>query len=188
MPPLRTKNHTINTFDEKIEVLKNAFFFSSSFADLRDIANFSYSVSKECLMIITEIEVKQTISRFRVDKTSSSDGISNRILKTCFETLIVMLTLLFQACVILSYHSRIFRVIHTITLKKSRKVDYTIANVYRSIALLNTLGKMLKSIIGAKISFLAKHYRLLLEAQMRARRNRFTKTILKLLTEQIHTV
>ena len=188
MSSLRTKNHTINTFDKKIEVLKNVFFLSSSFADMRDIANFSYSVSKECLMIITEIEIKQTINRFKIDKTSSLDKISNRILKTCFETLIVILTSLFQTCVTLSYHSRVFRVTHIITFKKSKKVDYTIAIVYRSIALLNTLNKMLKSIIKTKISFLTKHYKLLLETQMRIRRNRFTKTILKLLTEQIYII
>ena len=188
MSSLRTKNHTINTFDEKIESFKNVFFRSSSLTDLRNIANFSYSVSKECLMIITEIEIKQTINQFRIDKTLSSNEISNRILKTCFETLIVMLTSLFQTCVILSYHSRIFRVTHIIILKKSRKVDYIIANVYRSIVLLNTLSKMLKSIIEAKISFLTKHYKLLFETQRKVRRNKFTKTILKLLTEQIHTV
>ena len=167
MSSLRTKNHTINTFDEKIEVFKNVFFLSSLFVDLRDIANFSYSISKEYLMIITKIEIKQTINRFKIDKTSSLNEISNRILKTCFETLIIMLILLFQTCVTLSYHSRIFRVTHIITLKKSRKVDYTIANVYRSITLLNTLSKMLKSIIETKIRFLTKHYKLLLETQMK---------------------
>ena len=188
MSSLRINNHTVNIFDEKIEVLKNVFFSFFSFANLRNIVNFSYSISQECLMIITKVEIKQTISRFRVDKTSSSDEISNRILKTCFETLIVLLILLFQTCVILSYHSRVFRMTHTITLKKSRKVDYIIANVYRSIVLLNTLSKILKSIIEAKISFLTKHYKLLFETQMRVRRNKFTKTILKLLTEQIYTI
>ena len=83
---------------------------------------------------------------------------------------------------------RAFRIAHTITLKKPGKADYTTANAYRPIALLNTLGKMLESIIGAKICFLAEHHRLLPEAQMGARRNRFTETALELLTEQIHTV
>ena len=77
---------------------------------------------------------------------------------------------------------------HTITLKKSKKVDYITANVYRSIALLNTLSKMLKFLIDAKICFSAKHHRLLLKAQMSAQRNRFTKTALELLIEQIHTM
>ena len=74
MSSLRTKNHTINTFDEKIEILKNVVFFSSSFADLKNIANFSYSVSKECFMIITEIEIKQTINLFKVDKTVTTSS------------------------------------------------------------------------------------------------------------------
>ena len=185
MSSLRTNNQTINTFDEKIEVLKNVFFSSFLFANLSDIINYNYSISKKCLMIITEIEIKQTISRFRVDKTSNSNEILKKILKTCFETLIIMLILLFQICVIIAYHSRVFRMTHIITLKKSKKADYITANIYRSIALLNTLNKMLKFIINIKICFLAKRHRLLLEAQMSVRRNKFTKTILELLTQQI---
>ena len=95
MSSLNTNNQTINTFDEKIEILKNVFFLSSLFADLSDIINYNYSISKKYLMIIIEIEIKQTISRFKIDKTSNSNELSNRILKTCFEILIIMLTFLF---------------------------------------------------------------------------------------------
>lgn len=70
-------------------------------------------------------------------------------------------------------------------MKKPGKSDYTTPKAYRPIALLNTLGKVFKSIIGRKITYLAEKYRLLPEAQMGARKN---KTALELLTEQIHTV
>lgn len=139
-------------------------------------------------MIIIKVEIKITISRFKIDKTSSLDKISNRTLKTCFETLIIMLTSMFQTCITLAYHSRIFRITHTITLKKSEKADYITTNVSRLIALLNTFSKILKSIINAKICFLTKQHKLLFEAQISVRRNRFTKTALELLIEQIYTI
>ena len=133
-------------------------------------------------------KITQIICRSKIDKTSNFDEILNRILKTCFEFLTAVLTSLFQTCIIHAYHSRAFRAAHTITLKKSEKDDYTTTKIYRSIALLNTLRKMLKFIIVTKVDYLTKHHELLSESQMRERRDRSTKTALKLLIEQIHTV
>jgi hypothetical protein len=78
--------------------------------------------------------------------------------------------------------------INTITIKKLEKGDYIVLKVYRLIALLNTLGKTLKSIMSRKIFYLAKIYRLLLDTQMRVRRDRFIESALELLTKQMHIV
>jgi hypothetical protein len=74
------------------------------------------------------------------------------------------------------------------TLKKLNKSDYITSKTYKSIALLNILKKVMKSIMNKKITFLTKIYRLLLDAQMSARKSKSTETILKLLTKQIHIV
>jgi hypothetical protein len=88
----------------------------------------------------------------------------------------------------MSYHSRCFRETHTIALKKSRKKNYTDVKTYKSIALLNTLDKVLKSVIARRISDLTKTHDLLFVSQMNERKNRSCETILKLLTKQIHTI
>ena len=73
-------------------------------------------------------------------------------------------------------------------LKKIKKNDYTFFKIYRSIALLNTMNKVLKSIIIDKITELAKKNSLFSKLQMNAKEERNTKSTLKLLTEKIHTI
>jgi hypothetical protein len=73
-------------------------------------------------------------------------------------------------------------------LKKIDKKDYTISKMYRSIALLNIIEKILEFIMSKKISWITKTHRLLLDTFMKCRKNRSIKTILKFLIEQIHIV
>ena len=73
-------------------------------------------------------------------------------------------------------------------LKKIKKSNYTFLKIYRSIALLNTMSKVLKSIIINKITELTKRNSLLSKSQMNAKRKKDTKSTLKLLTEEIHTI
>jgi hypothetical protein len=95
---------------------------------------------------------------------------------------------LFRACVALNYHLRCFREIHIIILKKSRKKNYTNVKAYKSIVVLITFDKILKSMITRRINDLTKAHDLLFVNQMNERRNRSCETILKLLTKQIHTI
>ena len=125
MSSLRHENQKTHTFEKKIDMLKEVFFFSSSSADLSDLQRYIYSAHMNCLMKIVKKEIVATLNRSKLDKTSKSNDITNRILKTCIESLTKLLTSLFQICVSLRYHSRPFRETHIITLKKMRKVDYT---------------------------------------------------------------
>ena len=128
------------------------------------------------------------ILRLKPDTAPGPDGIPNRVLKACSETLTELLTPLFQACVNLGYHPRAFRTAHTITLKKAGKDNYETPKAYRPIALLNTLGKVMEAIMASKITHMAEKHELLPGTQMGARRERSTESALELLTEQIHTV
>ena len=188
MPPLKYGDQVAHTFEEKIDMLKEAFFSSSSSANLIDLQRFIYSASLKCLVTITEKEVLAALIRSRLDKASNSNEITNRLLAACKGTLTKLLTPLFQACATLKYHSRIFREAHTIALKKSGKVDYITSKAYRLIALLNTMKKALKFIMTEKIAYLIERFQLLLETQMRGRKDRSTDFALELLTEQIHTI
>jgi hypothetical protein len=151
--------------------------------------SFSYlnAVLKSSSLIMKD-EIRQAIRRCKSNSASKSDDISNRILKILVNKLMTHLMSLFRVCVALSYHSRCFREVHTIALKKSKKKDYTDVKTYRSIALLNTLGKVLKSVIARRISGLTEAHDLLFVSQMSERKNRSCETVLKLLTKQIHTI
>jgi len=71
----------ITTFEEKIKILRGKFFFSSSQANVSDIAESFISLTVSFNSRITEDEVKQTIRRVKADKASSTSDISNRALQ-----------------------------------------------------------------------------------------------------------
>ena len=64
-------------------------------------------------------------------------------------------------------------------LKKSGKSDYINLSVYRPIALLNTLEKVLEAVILNRIKFIAEAHDLLSDTQYEARTNRATETALQ---------
>jgi hypothetical protein len=185
---LHFNDRTITFFAKKAKMLREVFFSASLSIDLTDIENSFYSTLISCLLIITERKMKKILKRLALDKISSFDEILFRILRACFKTLTIILISLFQSCIELSYHSNVFKMINTITIKKLEKDDYIVFKVYRLIAFLNTLDKTLKSIMSRKIFYLTKIYRLLLDTQMRIKRSRFIESVLKLLTKQMHIV
>jgi hypothetical protein len=119
-------DRTITFFAKKAKMLREIFFSASLSIDLTDIENSFYSTSILCLLIITERKIKKILRRLVFDKISSSDEISFRFLKACFKTLMIILILLFQSCIELSYHSNVFKMINTITIKKLEKDDYIV--------------------------------------------------------------
>ena len=187
MPPLIRDDQIASTFEEKTEMLKLKFFPPAPTADLSDIEG-SFYPSPHCPTIVTKSKVTELIRRLKPDTAPGPDGITNRIVKLCSEKMSDLLTPLFQACIDQAYHPRAFETANIIIPRKIVKDDYTAPNTYRSIVLLNTLGKVMESIISKKITHLAETYRLLPDTQMGARRGRLTETALELLTEQIHTV
>ncbi len=71
---------------------------------------------------------------------------------------------------------------------KSDKKDCFNAKIYKSIALLNTLSKILKFIIFEHLQNVVKAYDLISDIQMKAHKHRLINTTLQLITEKIHTV
>jgi hypothetical protein len=95
---------------------------------------------------------------------------------------------LFQACVKLNYHSLCFRIAHIIAFKKLNKKNYSNVKTYKLIILLNTLNKILKSIITRRINNLTKIHDMLSIFQMSDRKNKNCEIALKLFIEQFHIV
>jgi hypothetical protein len=185
---LRFKDLTIKTFDEKAKMFKNVFFSTSSSIELDDISRSFYFRFIECLFNITKRKMLKIIKRIVFDKISNFDEIIKKLLKICAFIMMQLLTSLFVVCIQQTYHSKTFKKINIITLKKIDKKDYTISKTYRSIALLNIIEKILEFIMSKKISWIAKTHRLLFDTFMKCRKNRSIETTLKLLIEQIHIV
>ncbi len=176
-------------FEFKIRFLSNLFFSNTIEIDLIDMSNFNYlNVVLKSSFLIMKDEIRQTIKRCKLNSASKSNDIFNRIFKIFVNKLMTHLINLFRVCVALNYHSRCFREINIIILKKSKKKNYTNVKTYKSIVLLNTFDKILKSIIARRISDLTKTHDLLLVNQMNERKNRSCETVLKLLMKQIHTI
>jgi len=176
------------TFEEKIEILREKFFLSSSQANVSDIAESFISLTVSFNSRITEDEVKQTIRQVKADKALSASDISNRALQASLAELISVLTSLFNACVTHKYHSKQFKKTQTIVLRKLKKSDYIDLKTYRFIALLDIMSKALKSIMIKRLSDIVKTHCMLSNAQMKARRKRFVISTLDLLVDQVHTV
>ncbi len=181
-------DHMITTFEEKIEILREKFFFSSSQMNVNDITESFISLTVSFNSRITEDEVKQTIRWVKADKVSSASNISNRALQASLTELISVLTSLFNACVTHKYHSKQFKKTQTIVLRKLKKSDYIDSKTYQLIALLNIMSKALKSIMIKRLSDIVETHHMLSNAQMKVRRKRFMILTLDLLIDQVHIV
>lgn len=157
-------------------------------ADLSDLDDYVYPAVTECTLQITQHEVLVAIRRPKPDKASGPDGITNRVLQKGAKTVAKLLTPIFQACAEQRYHPRAYKEAHIIPLKKPQKDDYTTPEAWRSIALWNTIGKVLESMMTTKMNYLTEQHWLILDTQMGGRRGKSTETALELLTEQVHTV
>ena len=65
---------------------------------------------------------------------------------------------LFTSYLRIRYYLKVFRIVITVVLRKHSKLDYSDPLVYRLIALLNTLGKVLESLVAKRISKIAERY------------------------------
>jgi hypothetical protein len=188
MLTLKFNDLTIETFDEKAKIFKSVFFSTSSSIELDDISRSFYLRFIECSFSITKRKMLKIIKIIAFDKISNFDEIINKLLKICVFIMMQLLISLFVVCIQQTYHSKTFKKVNIITLRKVDKRDYTISKTYRSIALLNIIEKILKFIMSKKISWIAKTHRLLLDTFMRCRKKRSIETTLKLFIEHIHIV
>ena len=98
------------------------------------------------------------------------------------------LAVLATACWKLGHYPYQLRRARTITLQKPGKPRYSDPGAWRPIALLNTIGKVIESLIARRLSKAAEEHHLLPDTQMGARQGRSTETALEFLIKQVRTV
>jgi hypothetical protein len=134
---------------------------------------------------ISEEEIFSVIKKSHTFKAAGSDGIPFFILKCLGSPLVSFLKPLFQACIDFSYHPTAFCHCSTVPLRKPGKGDYSAPGAWQLIALLNTLGKVLRSVIARQISSLSEEHSLLPAQHMGACPGRSIDSALDFLVQQI---
>lgn len=168
--------------------MKEKFFPQSPNAKLDDIENYTYPEALETTPI-TDREIMTAISRSGSDKAPESDGMPNRILKCIGHLITPDLNRIFNSSLHLGYYPRHFRDSITIVLRKpvgQEQKDYSFPEPYRPIALLNTISKILESVIANRNSFLVEKYQLLPKSHIRGRKGRSTEEALHDIVEKTY--
>lgn len=120
------------------------------------MTGYNYPESIEIPPIMMH-ELEQVIHNLPADKAPGEDGIPNRLWQIAIKTPKFTETLLqiFNACIRKGYNPSHFQRSITVVLRKQgEERDYRDPKSYRPVALLNTLGKILESIIATRISYL----------------------------------
>ena len=132
---------------EKADLFWKTFFLMPPEADLEDIREAEYSNQIE-LPLITEKEVRNAIRATSPLKAPGPDGIANKALQAGTAQLTAHLTRTFNQSLRLGYCPAHFRESTTVVLRKPGKDDYTALKSYRPIALMNTTGKIIDTVIA----------------------------------------
>ena len=169
----------------KAELLRQSFFPPPRRAELSDTIGYEYPEAIECPEI-TLNEITRAIRRAAPNKAPGVDGITNKVLHQTLDLLLPRLHRLFNACLHLGYCPTHFREAVTVVLRKPGKDDYTQPKAYRPIALLNTLGKALESIVASRLTYLADSHQLLPSRHTGGRKLASTDHALHLLSQRIY--
>ena len=174
------------TNKQKTETLSKAFFPPPPSADLSDISDTIYPEAVSTNLNITMTQVKHAIERLAPNKAPGPDEIPNHILKRCLSTLQHHILTLAQLSMQLGHFPRPFKETTTLILRKPNKPNYTKPNAYRPIALENTIGKVLESIMAEHVSYLCETFNLLPKHHFGGRPGRTTEDAMLILSESIH--
>ena len=110
---------------------------------------------------ITRDQIRRALARLKPYKAPGPDSIPNIVLTRCADVLIDRLWYIFLAIWDRNMYYDPWMEFITVVLCKPRKPRYDMPKVYRPIALLNTLGKVLTSIVAEQLTYYMEKYALL---------------------------
>ncbi|TMI86169.1 MAG: hypothetical protein E6H10_00780 [Bacteroidetes bacterium] len=181
-----TLDNTAETTEQKTSLFKETFFPAPPPAKLNDIAQTLYPAKVHCVTKISLRQVRQAVGKVAPDKAPRPDEITNRVLKRALPHIEQHICTLMQASLDLAHFPKVFKETRTIVMRKHGKEDYTKAKSYRPIALENTLGKVMESIIADIISYLTEANDLLPPHHYGGRPGRSAEDAMMVLTENIY--
>jgi len=131
-------------------------------------------------------QLKRAIDKLAPNKAPGPDEIPNHILKRCLSILQHHLLALARQSMKTGHFLQAYKETITLVLRKLNKSNYMNPNAYRPIALENTIGKVLESIIADHISYLCETFNLLPKHHFGGRPGRTTEDAMIILSESIY--
>ena len=187
IPTLIGPQGPADTTEAKVEILREAFFPEPPPADLSDIERRVQPVQIDFLEI-TKDEVAKAIRRAPPDKAPGPDAIPNKIWHELLNVPVFLdrITQLFNTSVKIGHNPRLFQTSTTVALRKAAPRDYRLPKSYRPVALLNTFGKILESIVAARIAWALEEYKLLPKTHLGGRKGISTDHAIQLILDYIY--
>ena len=173
--------------EEKAEALRQTFFPQPPEADLTDTHYYNYNRPAESWTPIVEYEVREALRLAPPDKAPGEDENPNRILKLATDLLAPLFTFLFNKSMDMKYCPTKFKMSITVALRKPGKDDYSQPKSYRPIALMNTMGKILDTVLARRIQYYAERYHMLPTTHTGGRKQSSCEHAVHLLLEKVHS-
>ena len=185
---LKKREKLIITTQNKIKIMFEAHFSFSSTMFMKNVENFDYFSSIEDETPMTCREIMKIIHKINSNKAFEINEIINKALRQFAHVIIKQIRFFFDKCIKEKIQSSHFKKVFTIMLRKLRKKNYAKFSSYKSIALLNTLNKILKSIVFKRIRYVVEALKTFSNIQINACKQRLINTILQFITKKIHTI
>ena len=134
---------------------------------------------------ITRDQIKRALARLKPYKAPGPDGIPNIVLIRCADVLTDRLWYIYTAMWDRNMYYDPWKEFTTVVLRKPGKPRYDTPKAYRPIALLNTMGKVLTSIVAEQLTYYTEKYALLPPLHFGGRPARTTSDTLHYLTHRI---
>jgi len=134
---------------------------------------------------LQKFEVRAAIWRASMDKAPGPDGFSMRVWREVWPSLGDELVVLMQRSLDKAELPLLWKEATIVPLRKAGKDDYTSAKSYRPISLLQTISKVMESVIAERISYLVETHGLLPTTHFGARKLRSSVDALVHLQERI---
>jgi endonuclease/exonuclease/phosphatase family metal-dependent hydrolase len=188
IPTLHSQGGLAETNQGKVDLLRQVFFPSPPAADLADIDSTSHP-NQLTFPAISQQEVIDAIKCAPPDKAPGEDGIPNRVWKLLADNsheFVAILIAIFDACMRTGHNPHHFQASITVTLRKGGPRDFRQPKSYRPVALLNTLGKILESIVATRIAWAAEEHGLLPKTHLGGRKGISVDHAIQLILDRVH--
>ena len=153
---LKTRENIVATTQNKIKIIFKIYFSFLSIVFINDIEKFVYFSSTEDDETMTRCEIIKIVYKISLNKALKINEIINKTLQQLARIIIEQIHFLFNKCIKENIQSLYFKKVFIIMLRKSSKKNYIKSLLYKLIILLNTLDKMLKSIILKRFQYVIK--------------------------------
>ena len=134
---------------------------------------------------LSEDQLRHRLARLQPYKAPGEDGIPNIVLKEAAKRLIPYLLRIFQAMFDLGTYSDRWCSWDTIVLRKPGKPKYDMPKAYWPIALMNTIGKLLSTIVVEDMAFMCEKHQLLPDTHFGGLSGRSTSDAMHYLVNKI---